>query len=175
MSTDPAGMTKTAADTADEYIEACAQIYDTCLFPGLGDVLRDAWREIRALVVPPHCDCPLDPHHRWNCALTPVRAQTIRELDTNPWTVVANVLDQCPMPTECPICGSVDWSKFLVPQYDDPICIECWQCNRHKEPDLWHCAECGKFLRGLDRCVLWQPPETTTFLCLEHLDAEDYS
>ena len=88
MSTDPAGMTKTAADTADEYIEACAQIYDTCLFPGLGDVLRDAWREIRALVVPPHCDCPLDPHHRWNCALTPVWAQTIRELDTNPWTAV---------------------------------------------------------------------------------------
>ncbi|MGQ9348926.1 hypothetical protein [Mycolicibacterium gilvum] len=34
------------------------------------------------------CDCPLDPHHRWNCALTPIWSQTIRELDCNPWTVV---------------------------------------------------------------------------------------
>lgn len=34
------------------------------------------------------CDCPLDPHHRWNCALTPVWAQTMRDLDCNPWTVV---------------------------------------------------------------------------------------
>lgn len=31
------------------------------------------------------CDCPLNPHHRWNCALTPIWAQTIRDLDTNPW------------------------------------------------------------------------------------------
>ena len=29
------------------------------------------------------CDCLLDPHHRWNCALTPVWAQTMR-----PWTVI---------------------------------------------------------------------------------------
>lgn len=28
----------------------------------------------------PECDCPLDPHHRWNCALTPIWAQTIRDL-----------------------------------------------------------------------------------------------
>lgn len=33
-------------------------------------------------------DCPMDPHHRWNCAQTPIWAQTIRDLDTNPWTVV---------------------------------------------------------------------------------------
>jgi hypothetical protein len=25
-------------------------------------------------------------HHRWNCALTPIWAQTIRDLDINPWT-----------------------------------------------------------------------------------------
>lgn len=31
------------------------------------------------------CDCPMDPHHRWNCALTPIWAHTIRELDCNPW------------------------------------------------------------------------------------------
>lgn len=34
------------------------------------------------------CDCPMDPYHRWNCAATPIWAQTIRELDTNPWTVI---------------------------------------------------------------------------------------
>jgi len=36
----------------------------------------------------PTCDCPLDPHHRWNCPLTPIWAQTIRDLDCNPWAVV---------------------------------------------------------------------------------------
>lgn len=38
--------------------------------------------------LPPTCDCPLDPHHRWNCPLTPIWAQTMRELDCNPWTVM---------------------------------------------------------------------------------------
>ena len=38
------------------------------------------------------CDCPLDPHHRWNCALTPIWAQTMRDLDCNPWTVVSFVM-----------------------------------------------------------------------------------
>ena len=35
-----------------------------------------------------YCDCPLNPYHRWNCTLTPVWAQTIRDLDVNPWTVM---------------------------------------------------------------------------------------
>jgi hypothetical protein len=40
----------------------------------------------------PPCDCPdtsfgRNPH-RWNCDQTPIWAQTIRDLDTNPWTVV---------------------------------------------------------------------------------------
>lgn len=35
----------------------------------------------------PTCDCPMDPHHRWNCPLTPIWAQTIRGLDCNPWKV----------------------------------------------------------------------------------------
>lgn len=34
------------------------------------------------------CDCPLDPYHRWNCPLTPTWAQTMRDLDCNPWTVI---------------------------------------------------------------------------------------
>lgn len=34
------------------------------------------------------CDCPMDPYHRWNCNLTPLWAQTIRDLDVNPWTVM---------------------------------------------------------------------------------------
>lgn len=65
---------------ADMYIEASAQAYDAIL-PTLGDVLRDIWPQVRPL---PTCDCEL-PHHRWNCHLTPIWAQTIRELDTNPW------------------------------------------------------------------------------------------
>ncbi len=75
----------------DRYIEATAEAYDTIL-SGLGDVLRAAWHEIRPQ---PTCDCPLDPYHRWNCSLTPVWAQTIRELDVNPWTVVQDAMPQC--------------------------------------------------------------------------------
>tara|TARA_B100000519_G_C14089628_1_gene365658 strand:+ start:118 stop:456 length:339 start_codon:yes stop_codon:yes gene_type:complete len=41
------------------------------------------------------CDCPLNPHHRWNCTLTPIWAQTMRELDCNPWTVVESVMPTC--------------------------------------------------------------------------------
>lgn len=36
------------------------------------------------------CDCDPAAHHRWNCHTTPVWAQTIRDLDTNPWTVVTS-------------------------------------------------------------------------------------
>lgn len=42
-----------------------------------------------AIVGPRTCDCPMDPHHRWNCPMTPLWAQTIRDLDTNPWTGTA--------------------------------------------------------------------------------------
>ena len=35
------------------------------------------------------CDCPLTPYHRWNCHLTPIWAQTMRDLDCNPWTVLS--------------------------------------------------------------------------------------
>jgi hypothetical protein len=38
------------------------------------------------------CDCPMDPYHRWNCALTPIWAQTIRDQDCNPWTVTDGVV-----------------------------------------------------------------------------------
>ena len=59
------------------------------------------------------CDCPLTPsgtrpprppYHRWNCSLTPTWAQTMRDLDVNPWTVIRprdlaldpdNVHDHC--------------------------------------------------------------------------------
>lgn len=43
--------------------------------------------EEMAREIAPDCDCPMDPHHRWNCTLTPIYAQTIRDLDVNPWTV----------------------------------------------------------------------------------------
>ena len=41
---------------------------------------------------PPMCDCPMNPHHRWNCALTPIWAQTIRDQDCNPWTVTRSAM-----------------------------------------------------------------------------------
>lgn len=44
------------------------------------------------------CDCPMDPHHRWNCALTPIWAQTIRDQDCNPWTVIT---------------GSHEWNQLI--------------------------------------------------------------
>lgn len=71
---------------ADAYIEMTAGAYDAiALLPGIGELLREAWATVRPR---PTCDCPMDPHHRWNCALTPIWAQTIRDLDTNPWTVM---------------------------------------------------------------------------------------
>lgn len=63
--------------------EALAYAYDK-IIPGLGDALREAWKLLRPQ---PSCDCPMNPHHRWNCHLTPIWAQTMRDLDTNPWTV----------------------------------------------------------------------------------------
>lgn len=76
----------------DDIIEAYAQAFDALLIPGRGDVLRDAWRDIKTWLLPPLCDCPMDPYHdpyhRWNCPLTPLWAQTIRDLDVNPWTVM---------------------------------------------------------------------------------------
>lgn len=72
-------------------------------------------------------------------------------------------------PTACPICGKIDASQFLVPQYDDPICIECWQCNRHHEPESWHCFDCDKFLSGFDRMVLLHQ-DVALFLCREHFE-----
>lgn len=51
----------------------------------------DYWKAVRPQ---PTCDCPLDPYHRWNCALTPIWAQTMRDLDINPWTVITNELNR---------------------------------------------------------------------------------
>lgn len=75
-----------AAYGMDYTIDHFAHSYDAIL-PGLGDALRNVWRDIRHLVYPDVCDCPMDPYHRWNCTGTPIWAQTIRDLDTNPWTV----------------------------------------------------------------------------------------
>lgn len=54
-------------------------------FDGMTIAIRAHWL---ATVGPRWCDCPMDPHHRWNCPMTPIWAQTMRDLDTNPWTVV---------------------------------------------------------------------------------------
>lgn len=75
----------------------------------------------------PACDCPLipsgtrpprPPFHRWNCALTPVWAQTIRDLDVNPWTVIR--------PTD--------------PQLDNFAVCTCWAPDYQDE----HCTLHGR-------------------------------
>lgn len=73
---------------ADGMVDQYADAYDAIL-PGLGDVFRHTWQIVRPQ---PTCDCPMDPHHRWNCALTPIWAQTIRDLGCNPWTVTEGVV-----------------------------------------------------------------------------------
>ena len=45
-------------------------------------------REFLAEVRNDECDCDPASYHHWNCRATPIWAQTIRDLDTNPWTVV---------------------------------------------------------------------------------------
>ena len=80
----PASAPIEALRAGDVFIECYAVAYDAIL-PGLGDVLRDIWPSVRPQ---PTCDCPMDPYHRWNCDLTPIWAQTIRDLDCNPWTVI---------------------------------------------------------------------------------------
>ena len=37
----------------------------------------------------------MDPHHRWNCTLTPIWSQAMRDLDCNPWTVVRDAMPIC--------------------------------------------------------------------------------
>lgn len=56
----------------------------------LGDGVVQAYAAgVRDVLTPaPLCDCPMDPYHRWNCPATPIWSQTIRDLDTNPWTVL---------------------------------------------------------------------------------------
>ena len=97
----PAGCRLTEADLAiaDADIEARAQVIDLAfsLLLGandLGDTLRAAWTELRPLLEQRLCDCDRNPHHRWNCTATPIWAQTIRDLDTNPWTVLRGALVQ---------------------------------------------------------------------------------
>lgn len=72
-------------------------------------------------------------------------------------------------PVSCPICGTIDVSRFPVEEYDDPICMECWQRNRHKDYDYWHCFDCDKFLSGFDHMTL-QHQGISLFLCREHFD-----
>lgn len=74
------------------------------------------------------------------------------------------------LPTACPICGVVDCSQFAVEQYDDPICQECWFRKRHLQPQLWHCADCGVFLPGLNHYVLRDGSEVI-HLCRQHFEA----
>lgn len=78
-------------------------------------------------------------------------------------------------PKPCPICDRIDAHRVPVEQYHDPICVDCWQCNRHLAPEQWHCIACGKFLEALDRCVMWIL-NRPMFLCGKHyLEANEAS
>lgn len=56
-------------------------------------------------------------------------------------------------PKACPICG--DYKLVLLDVGGRlTICDQCWQCNKHLYPAEWHCAECGVFLKGFDRCQI---------------------
>lgn len=73
---------------ADAAVELLASTYDGMngIFGPLGDVYRELWRDLRPQ---PTCRCrALTGYHDWNCELTPLWAQTIRDLDTNPWTAL---------------------------------------------------------------------------------------
>lgn len=69
----------------------------------------------------------------------------------------------------CPICGHTnDGNHIAVDQYAVPICTECWQMNRHVDPALWHCAECGEFLPTSARFVMQRHNDLPLFLCKIH-------
>lgn len=151
---------------ADAAIESTASTYDAItVLPGIGDVLRETWAAIRPR---PLCDCPMDPYHRWNCPLTPIWAQTIRELDCNPWGALEAVdtILAWGFPTMCPICN-FNTGRECVPAYNDPICTWCWQLNRHREPELWHCADCGEFVSDGKRMQVVEAG-AVVIVCPEH-------
>lgn len=61
---------------ADTYIEDHAQVLDSISMGlGLGDVLRDLWRDIRAHYF---CDCTGDDHEPL-CPLTPIYAELVAD------------------------------------------------------------------------------------------------
>lgn len=71
--------------TAQAFDAMWTQLLGGTPFDGMTAAIRAYWL---AAVGPRWCDCPMDPHHRWNCPMTPTWVQTIRDLDTNPWTVI---------------------------------------------------------------------------------------
>lgn len=101
----------------------------------------------------------------------PIFDQIIREQRWSPFSDLAWPDPRwSAFPTACPICGVIDASQMWVDGYDDPICTECWMCNRHVESEMWHCAECGKYLHSADRHFRYRPRPgvNAEFLCGEH-------
>lgn len=83
---------------ADAAVEVMAATYDSIgIFGPLGDVFRELWRDIRPQ---PTCRCrALTGYHDWNCELTPIWAQTMRDEDINPFTVLWMPLSECDFQT----------------------------------------------------------------------------
>ncbi|MCG7592414.1 hypothetical protein [Mycobacterium sp. PSTR-4-N] len=71
--------------TAEAWDHMWTQLLGGIPFDCMTDTVRAFWL---ATVGPRWCDCPCDPHHRWNCPMTPLWAQTMCDLDLNPWTVM---------------------------------------------------------------------------------------
>lgn len=59
----------------DTYIEEYATAIDS-IFTGLGDILRSTWAIVRPR---PDCDCAIGLPHRWDCELTPIYAQMVKD------------------------------------------------------------------------------------------------
>lgn len=70
-------------------------------------------------------------------------------------------------PPICTICGRVWFTPYEI---HHGICDVCFICNRHLEPEMWHCADCGEFLTGLERMV-FVTGMRATIVCPDHFSA----
>lgn len=79
-------LTEVELAIVDHAVDAYTATLPNILGIDWAGAFRAAWTELRPLLEQRLCDCPRDPYHRWNCPATPIWAQTIRDLDTNPGT-----------------------------------------------------------------------------------------
>jgi hypothetical protein len=75
------GHTAAHSDTAAKAVEIGMQLAHRA-YRYMGDILgsdtSDPLGPAFGWIYHARCDCPRGPHHRWNCTLTPIWAQTVR-------------------------------------------------------------------------------------------------